>query len=252
MSFLKALKGAISFLTIAPVGGVLGELQEIALHTYLFPVIGAGIGFCAGLLGNILMTFLPTPMMAAVLTAGALYLVTGLNHFDGLVDFGDGLMLSASPEEKVEAMRDKNTGAGGLGLGILNTLLLVSCLGATQPGNMLTLMIVSETSAKFAMVLGAGLGKPSPEGIGAIFIRTLKTGRGRISLLVATLLSVGISVFTLGAKGLLGVASAVVIGGAIVIVSHRNFRCVTGDVLGAINELARSFLILMLVVLNWL
>lgn len=251
MQFLRSLRGTVAFLTIMPVGRRCIQLQDIALGMYLFPLVGAGIGLLIGSIAQILIVMLPSTLIAAVLTVGLLYLVTGLHHFDGLLDFGDGLMLKASPEERIAAMRDKTTGAGGLGLGVINTLLLVSCLWAIPADRVVSSLVVVEVSAKLAMVAGAVSGRPAPDGVGAAFIQSLK-GRRVTTMLVALITSLAIAIVALGIRGPLGVSSALLVGGALVGLSNRSFQCVTGDVLGALNELARSISLLVLVASPWL
>jgi len=247
MPLSRGLKSVISFLTIIPVRAGAEPLRDAALNMYLFPLVGAGLGFFVGLMGSFLTTFLPASLTTTVLTVTILYLATGLHHFDGLLDFGDGLMLRGQPEEKIAAMRDKPTGAGGLGLGLLNTLLLISCLWAIPAEKLIPVMIVSEASAKLTMVLGAVLGKPSSSGVGAVFIQTLTGKRGITTFAIATIFAITIAALALGMRGFLGLASALAVGGIIVQLSHRNFGCVTGDVLGSMNELARSLSLVVLV-----
>ncbi len=252
MPMLRGLRGVIAFLTIMPTGGKGVDHKDAANNMYLFPVVGAGLGLCVGLLARGLLLFLPTAMIATTLTVAVLYLASGLHHFDGLIDFGDGLMLRGSPAEKIAAMRDKTTGAGGLGLGLVNTLLLVSCLGATTAERIVPVMVVSESSAKLAMVAAAAAGRPALDGVGAVFVRASKGRRGRASLLVGLLFSALTGVFALGMGGLSGFVTAICVALIIAGSSHRNFGCVTGDVLGATNELARSCSLLALVIFHWL
>ena len=226
-------------------------VQEVALSAYLFPAVGAVLGLIIGLLGSVLTAFLPG-LTSAVLVVGGLYFSTGLHHFDGLLDFGDGLMFRGTPQSKVTVMRDKATGAGGLALGLINTLLLVSCLWTVSADNFVPLMLVSETSAKLAMVFAAFTGKPSSDGVGAVFTGSMKGRRGKAALTGAIIFSVVIAVVALRIRGLVGLVSALVVAGSLVMLSHRHFQSVTGDVLGAVNELARSCTLLILVVFRWL
>jgi adenosylcobinamide-GDP ribazoletransferase len=249
---MRGLKSVVAFLTIIPIGRDSGEVREAASNMYLFPVFGAALGFFIGLLGKILRELIPTGLTSTVLTISILYLVTGLHHFDGLLDFGDGVMAHGSPGEKVSIMRDKSIGAGGLGLGLLNTLLLASSIWSIPAGELPPIMVVSEASAKLVMVLLAVTGKPAQDGVGAIFISTLAGRRGKITLITSLLFTVGVSALTIGTRGLVGALSALTVGILIEYISNINFRCVTGDVLGAANELSRTFSILTMVTLNWI
>ncbi|MEM3382381.1 MAG: adenosylcobinamide-GDP ribazoletransferase [Candidatus Bathyarchaeia archaeon] len=252
MTPMRGLKSVLAFLTIIPIGKDSGEVREAASNMYLFPIFGAALGFFIGLLGKILSELIPTGLTSTVLTIIILYLVTGLHHFDGLLDFGDGVMAHGSPEEKVSIMRDKSIGAGGFGLGLLNTLLLASCIWSIPAVELPLLMAVSEASAKLVMVLVAVIGKPAQNGLGAIFISTLTGRRGKITLITSLLFTLGVSTLTIGIRGLVGVFSALTVGILIEYISNINFRCVTGDVLGAVNELSRTLSLLTMGTLNWI
>ena len=52
--------------------------------------------------------------MSAHWSLALLLWMTGLHHTDGLLDFGDGVMVHGTAEHKIEVMHDQLTGAGGL------------------------------------------------------------------------------------------------------------------------------------------
>ena len=79
-----------SFLTIIPAGS--SDLQTIAKHMYLFPLIGIAIGLLLGAAGWGLSLFLE-PLVVGLLVAAGLVLITGIHHTDGLSDFADGLKI---------------------------------------------------------------------------------------------------------------------------------------------------------------
>ena len=66
------------------------------------------------------------------LVLALLLLITGLHHTDGLLDFGDGVMVHGTAEHKIEVMHDQLTGAGGLTLGIMTMLITALAIGQLQ------------------------------------------------------------------------------------------------------------------------
>jgi adenosylcobinamide-GDP ribazoletransferase len=121
---------------------------------------------------------------------------------------------------------------------------------ATPTYRLVLFLVVAEVSAKLAMVAGAASGRPGSDGLGAVFIQSLKSRRVA-TMMVAIVTSLTIVILALGLEGLLGVCSALLVGGILAALSGRVFQCVTGDVLGATNELSRSISLLVLVVSPW-
>jgi adenosylcobinamide-GDP ribazoletransferase len=71
-------------------------------------------------------------------------------------------------------------------------------------------------------------------------------------LIIALAISFGIAIPLFWLKGVIAVLSAILAGLVIVVISHRHFKGVTGDVLGATNELCRMVsLIALLAVIGW-
>ncbi len=112
---VKELKNLFSFLTVFPVAMDKDLLTDCARNMWAFPLIGAFLGLLAGLFGWVAYQFLPGLVVGA-LTLALLLWMTGLHHTDGLLDFGDGIMVHGSAERKIEVMHDQLTGAGAIGL----------------------------------------------------------------------------------------------------------------------------------------
>ncbi len=69
-----------------------------------------------------------TDTIAAAVAIAGLLLITGVHHFDGLLDLGDGLMAHGDREKRIRALTDRQVGAGGVAAGIAVTLLLFAGL----------------------------------------------------------------------------------------------------------------------------
>jgi adenosylcobinamide-GDP ribazoletransferase len=248
---LKEIKNLFSFLTTIPVAMDKDMLTDAAKGMFLFPLIGAFIGLLAGLFGWVTSMVLPSLVVAA-LVLGFLLLITGLHHTDGLLDFGDGVMAHGSPERKIEIMHDQLTGAGGLSLGIMTFLVTAFTIAELDTAFIIQGLVVVEVSAKLAMVVGAWAGKAVHQGMSSSFLEAMHGKKGAARLIVALAFSFGIAVPLLRFAGVVVVLAAILASLVMVEIAHKHFKGVTGDVLGATNELTRMVsLITLVAVAGW-
>jgi adenosylcobinamide-GDP ribazoletransferase len=196
----------------------------------------------------LLYVFLPGLVVGALIL-GILLLLTGLHHTDGLLDFGDGVMAHGSAEHKIEVMHDQLTGAGGLTIGMMTLLVTALAFAELNVNVLVQSVIVVEVCAKLAMVVGAWAGKAVHKGMASSFLEAMHGGKGNARLVAALAISLVIAVPLLWLNGAIVVLAAVVSGLVMVEIAHRHFKGVTGDVLGATNELARMVAVVVLVAL---
>jgi len=268
MSVFKVFRSLMSFLTGIPVKMDESFVETSARFMFLFPIIGALIGFFAGLYSffayyflSFLLGFLNTTFflgsqntffayltkaLASVMTLAFLLVLTGLQHVDGLIDVGNALSIrKASVEERemiAHAWIVTRTGALMAIIVSYCTLLFIFLI---KPEAIIQYLIIAEASAKLAMVTCAWQGSSPQKGLGSIFIDSMKK---RHSLyLVALVISMLISVLLLGLKGVLTVTLGIVVGGLMIILSKKIFGGVTGDIFGATNEIARMIALFALV-----
>jgi adenosylcobinamide-GDP ribazoletransferase len=248
---LKEIKNIFSFLTVIPVSMDKDMLTDVARYMFVFPVVGAFIGLLAGVFGWVVYQVLPGLVVGA-LVLGVLLLITGLHHTDGLLDFGDGVMAHGTPERKIEIMHDQLTGAGGLSLGIMTFLVTALAIAELDPGIIIQGIVVVEVAAKLAMVVGAWAGKAVHQGMASTFLEAMHGGKGNVRLVAALIIAFAISLPLLWLAGAVTVIASVIASLVIVGIAHRHFNGVTGDVLGAMNELVRmASLIVLLAVIAW-
>jgi len=247
---LKQLKNLLAFLTILPVRMDVDCLNDSAKYMFLFPIIGALLGLIAGGFGWIFSIFLPA-LVAGALAFGMLLLLTGLHHTDGLLDFGDAIMYHGTTERKIEIMHDQLTGAGALGLGIMTYIITALAIGQFNQNLIIQSLIVIEMCAKLSMVIGTWAGRAVHKGMNSPFMDTMHNKTGTLRLLLAILLSFIIAVPILWLSGypLAGfvvLLASILSGLLMVVIAHRHFGGVTGDVLGATNEITRMVCIIVL------
>lgn len=230
---LKEFGSLFSFLTIFPLSYT--NLETIARFMYLFPLVGLAIGLVIGAIGFGLSLFLD-PLIVGLLVVISLILITGAHHTDGLGDFADGLMAKGTKEKKLNAMKDIAIGSGGIVAIVLYLIGLLVSISLLNGYNLFVSILLSETIAKFSMVLMATIGKSANIGSNTPFVKSMQD-RKKIAIA---------GVITLIPLLVLGGLEGVYIFGAIVCMtlllvalSSRCFGGVTGDVLGATNELTR-------------
>jgi adenosylcobinamide-GDP ribazoletransferase len=247
---LKQLKNLLAFLTVLPVRMDMDCLTDSAKYMFLFPLIGALLGLIAGVFGWAVSIFHPA-LVAGALAFGMLLLLTGLHHTDGLLDFGDAVMYHGTTERKIEIMHDQLTGAGALGLGIMTYIVTALAIGQFNKDLIIQSLIVVEMCAKLSMVVGTWAGKAVHKGMNSPFMDAMHGKNGTLRLVAASILSLAISVPLMWLSGFPFAGFAVVLaallsGLLMVVIAHRHFGGVTGDVLGASNEITRMVCVVIL------
>ncbi|MEM3055563.1 MAG: adenosylcobinamide-GDP ribazoletransferase, partial [Candidatus Bathyarchaeia archaeon] len=116
-------------------------------------------------------------------------------------------------------------------------------------GFVLQSLVVSEVSAKLAMVALAWLGRSAHDGMNTYFINAMHSTYRKLRMATALAFSLITAFSALGISGLITVITGLVAAFIILCISNRHFKGVTGDVLGAANELARMSSLLVILML---
>lgn len=230
---LRQIGSVLSFLTIIPSGS--SDLGTVARYMYLFPIAGIVIGLMVGYLGYGLSLFLE-PLIVGLLITAALVLVTGIHHTDGLSDFADGLMARGTRERKRQIMKDPSVGTAGIVTVVLYVAGAVIALSSIRGLDLLTAIIAAEIIAKFSMVLVAGIGPSAWEGSSTSFVAGMRDKR---KLALAAAITVASLVILQNNAAFFALASAVAVSLVIIGVSRRTFGGISGDIMGATNEMTR-------------
>ena len=257
---IKTFRDLLSFLTIIPAGGKEDFVFTTAEHVYLFPIIGALIGILAGayFLGASVVVYfllglvnpfiaLPIGLMSklavAAMTVAFLLVLTGLQHFDGLIDLGNAFGLRNVHDRKMVAHAWTVTHWGAL-LALIVEFVAFAGLFLINPLFAFGAIVAAELSAKLAMVTIVWIGKPTHKGLGSIFLQKSKTRLNMIAYVLSVLIVYPFFAFT--GKPYLGFVAIglvlVSIPVALVMekVAENVFGGVSGDAIGATNEVARA------------
>jgi adenosylcobinamide-GDP ribazoletransferase len=210
-----------------------------------FPVVGLLMGlFLWGAYTGLLLVF-PILVSAAILLA-LLVIATGGLHLDGLADTLDGLGGGKDRQQSLHIMKDSTLGAFGvIGLILILLLKFALFLALAEKGPIQALLVFPILS-RWSMVCLAYLSPYArPEGGLGEAMTDLVTGR---HLLFASLLAAMLTLLVFSLRGLLALG---VVAGFTWLVSwycSRRLGGITGDVLGALNELNEVLTLLITVI----
>ncbi len=234
MSIGRDVRIAGSFLTRVPLH-VDGEI-DIARATPWFPAIGALIGVAGALVFAGAHAVLP-PGVAAALALVTTALITGAFHHDGLADIADGFGGGWDREQRLAILKDSRHGT----YGVVSLVLLVTvqwgALGALPPPWAVAGLVSAHLLARAAILGVLLVGRTArPEGLGTDYAAGLRRWECRAAL--ATSLAAGAALlgwWSVVAVGLIVLTTVAVVG-----LAYRKIGGISGDVLGAAEQLAES------------
>ncbi len=246
-AFLSALRSGFGFLSTIPVGISMEGIENLMKHAYLFPVIGAVLGIILGATGYIFSIIFPQAMMPIAIII-AIYFLTGFNHIDGLADFGDGIAAHGTREKKIEAMRDTAVGTGGIVFCMIAFLGFFESLSSISKVMLPAALIVAETGAKQSMVTVAAFGKKLHEGFGSITVENTKLS----DFVIGMIFTGALSYFFLGVFGIEAFIMSQLASFLVLNTANRHFGGVSGDIIGASNEIGRLVALLFIGGFAWM
>jgi adenosylcobinamide-GDP ribazoletransferase len=236
------LRSAILFITILPAGKNVAYSPMGMIR--FFPVVGLIIG--AGLvLCDLAVSRLWASPVAALLDLLFLVAVTGAFHLDGLGDTADGIFSHRSRERALEIMKDSRTGMMGLVAVICGLAVKLAGIWSLKttgtPLQILILLFIVPAYSRASMIFGIKFLNYGRKGGG-----TGKEHFGRPICLkdfFYCLIPLFFSLF-LGYKGLV-LNILFCVGVVLILVFYkRKMNCITGDMLGAMNEVLEAVLFL--------
>ena len=268
---IKTFRDLLSFLTIIPVGGKEDFIFTTAENVWLFPLIGGFIGALAALYFsacNIIVAFLISlansvvalpvgflhRLFPAAMTLAFLLVITGLQHFDGLIDLGNAIGQRNLHDRKMVAHAWTVTYAGAV-LALAVEFAAFAGLFFASPLFAIAAIIASEVAAKLAMVTIVWVGKPSHKGLGSIFLSKAKKKLNAVAYVISILIALGCFVFVGG--WFLGLAAVGIVLFSVPVsfvmrsVSNSVFGGVSGDMIGATNEVSRASALVLFSVALW-
>jgi len=231
---IRSLRAAMSFLTVLPVANADGSPGERLGRAY-FPAIGALIGLVVAAVFAV-MSAIGTPLLAAAVAVGALCLLTGAIHLDGLADAVDGLLGKGDATRRLEVMRDPRLGSFG-----------VTALVVVLVADVAALASMSAARALVALVIAGALSRLTTLWIVALVPYVRETGLGvaawepshRATDLVLGTACAALACLLDWRRSLLAIAVVAIATLILVAIARRRVGGATGDVCGAAVELGQ-------------
>lgn len=237
----------LQFLTRIPVNKDLkANNEDFAKGVVFFPLVGLIIGAF-----NLIVLIAASKLFGGVfpiiccLLAGTA--ITGGLHTDGLADTCDGIFSSRTSDRMLEIMRDSRIGTIGTIAIIFDYMLKLSLLAMLSGKGLYMAVLLSPVVAKTLMVLliKTSVYARSSPGMGGLYLEKQTWG----ATVLAAILGLAI---VLGFSGIWGIAAFGVC--AVICFLYRSFiysklQGMTGDTLGAANELLEVAFILIMAVI---
>lgn len=201
------------------------------------PVVGLLLGAILVAIDALAHQLTASTLLPSVLVVVALLVLTGGLHADGLMDTCDAVFGHASPERRLEIMRDPRVGSFGV-IGLVCIVALkVAALDALPAGPLRPmLLLLGPSLGRWCIVLSATVypyGRPGGSG------EPLKAGATPRGLAIAALLPLVLCALT-GPVGLLCGALAAIATLAFGRWLMRLLPGLTGDCYGAVCEVAET------------
>ncbi len=237
MRIVKQILWLIQFLTTLPLRlNISMEPEDFGRSLAYAPLIGLLLGVI--LAGCLYLLRLLFPALISSLFLCVIYVfLTGGLHLDGLGDTADGLFSHRSKERILEIMKDSRVGTNAV-LALILVILSYIFFIIEIPTKSLGIIVFMPVIGRMALPLGAGLEKYARQnGLGLHFINFCGSKEIFIGLFITGILSILI----LGIKGILIVFLICIIIFLIVKFFAAKINGVTGDILGAVCELAQLF-----------
>jgi adenosylcobinamide-GDP ribazoletransferase len=247
------LRLALTTFTIAPLRPARVDRRAARVAMACAPLVGAALGAVLGLLALGLRALHAPPLVTGAAVVALAALLTRGMHLDGLADTVDGLGSYAPRERALEIMRHSDVGPFGVAA-IALTLLLqaaaVAGLAARAGGFALLCAVVAATATgRLAVAVSCREGVPAarPEGLGALVAGTLAwpvLAPGAVAVAAVSLAAVPGRPW----QGPVAVGLALLCAVALERHAVRRLGGITGDVLGAVLEVAvtTGYLVLVL------
>jgi adenosylcobinamide-GDP ribazoletransferase len=240
---ISDIRIAVSLSTILPVGPPKPlDDGEIARASWALPVAGLVVGLAGALAYAIAHRAHLPPEVAAMLALAATILFTGALHEDGLADTADGLGGGDTRERKLEIMRDSRIGTYGASALVLSIMLRWSALQAiADPSAVAGALLVAHAVARACLPtfmrlvplaraegLSADAGQPSSQSA------AIAAGLGILCLVIG--FGPGKAIMALILLSFCALIWAMI--------ATRQIGGQTGDVLGALEQIAESLVLL--------
>jgi adenosylcobinamide-GDP ribazoletransferase len=251
----SGLRLSVTLLTVIPLRDPVREPRRATAAAAMAwaPVVGLLLGVLAAAV--LVVADHPLglgPLTAAGLTVAVLALLTRGLHLDGLADLADGLGSGKPAAIALDIMRRSDIGPFGIVTLVLTLIIQVAALAqaeAAGDGRGPAALIAAAVTGRLALTWACrrGVAPARPDGLGAMVAGTVRpaTAAGiTLGVLAGAVAAVAVSAVVIGEPLGWTLPLAVVAGlaAAAVLLRHavRRLGGITGDVMGALIEVAAT------------
>lgn len=237
---MTGFAAAWRFLTRLPLPGtVRGDWADFSQALAWFPVVGVVIGVLLAFADAVLRQSFGS-FTASVMVVALWLVLTGALHVDGLVDTCDAVFAAASPERRLEIMRDTRVGVFGVAALVVVLALKVAALVELPAEARGWALVAAPVVGRLALVLSATVFPYArAEGLGSP-LRAAATPRGLIMPLAVVVVLCAAGGAWLLAVALLSSLGALLLGRWL----HAKLQAgLTGDCYGAVCEIVETLVL---------
>ena len=222
-----------------------------AIMVASLPLVGVVIGaIWWGISVLLLMPNFSHVMVAAMLTI-APFFIAGFIHLDGYMDTSDALLSRRPLEDKLRILKDPNVGAFAVVmLGILFLLQFAAMYTVVDGGRFLALLITICVASRCCCAYAIFVMRHMPGSNYIVMLGKNISVTNKIFVILIAASAVGFSFFYAGVYGLI-VFAAVVLGYLWAIrVVYKDFKGISGDLLGYALVISELFGLIVLALLQ--
>lgn len=240
---IKSFLIALQFLTVVPIKVSRVNSKELAGSAAFFPLVGLLLAMLLIGINNALSSLTVLRLSQDIILVVALVFLTGGLHLDGLSDTSDALLSRKPKEEMLNIMRDSHAGVMGV-LSVTSVLLLkISFLYSInpllKPAAILLMCVLGRWAMAFSMYL-------SPYARETGKAKDFIEGMNLRVIIFSSLIAFICSAFIWQFKGL----SVLIVTGVFVWLGSKYLQKklggITGDTIGAVNELTEVLVLLVI------
>ena len=240
---MKRLWAALGFLTVLPLPAACRHSEDDLVKSVpFFPLIGLLIGLSAMGIAAGLEGIFP-PLVLSVILVLWLAAVHGGLHLDGLGDTADGFFGHRSRERILAIMRDSYIGAYGC-LAIIGSLVLkVAALASISADHRLKAVLLAPLAGRCIIPpMLAFVPCARPDGLAAFFCHSRAVWESWLALAVLAVMAWFIAHWAGVIAGVVTLATTT----ALALWYRRKIGGITGDTVGAANEVAETTILIVL------
>lgn len=240
MNLSRGFFVALSFLTRIPIHHK--HEPQVGSAAPWFPFIGLLVGTIVGAVAWGVSN-LTTQLVGAAIAVLLGVAITGAFHEDGLADCADAFVGGLSVEQRLKILKDPLHGSYGVAALSGSIIIRIVALGSLTPRNMFTAAIAAHCLARagaLALMLTTALARH--EGLGSDYVKSLRTSSAIISLIV----SLAIVILLTGIWAAAAVGATIVGAATIRWWSKKKIGGLTGDVLGAAEQVSEALILVAL------